>query len=76
VEMCFNKQGVQVRVSGKVEVVEDMALKQGMVTKWAFLKPLVEARGLDILVVYRLINSLATVWTKGADSKPKSYIQL
>ncbi len=42
------------RVSGSVELVEDMALKKEIVAKRDFLKPWVEQQGWDLLVVYRL----------------------
>ena len=78
VEFCFNdfQKGVQVRVSGSVEKVEDMALKQEIVTKREFLKPWVEKSGYEMLMVYRLRKGRATVWTMQTNFDPKTYIDL
>jgi pyridoxamine 5'-phosphate oxidase len=77
-ELCFNnfKDGIQIRVSGTVEFVEDRALKDEVIAKRPFLKPLVEKEGYDIVTVYRLRKGLATVWTREADFTPKTYIKL
>ncbi len=78
VELCFNdfQKGVQVRVSGSVELVEDMALKKEIAAKRDFLKPWVEQWGWDMLVVYRLRNGKATTWTMQTNFDPKTYVEL
>jgi pyridoxamine 5'-phosphate oxidase len=78
VEFCFNdfQKGVQVRVSGSVEKVEDMALKQEIVAKREFLKPWVEKAGYDMMAVYRLSKGRATIWTMQTNFDPKTYIDL
>jgi pyridoxamine 5'-phosphate oxidase len=79
VEICFNdlKGGVQVRVSGKVELIQDKAVKEEFLSKRERLKPLVEAKGgLDVLVLYRLKHGQATVWTMAANFDPKTYVEL
>ena len=75
VELCFNdlKAGIQVRVSGKAEIIDDMAFKQKVVEKRAFMKPTVEEKGWDVVAVYR-IRGKATVWTRPTNFEPKTYI--
>jgi pyridoxamine 5'-phosphate oxidase len=78
VEFCFNdyQKGIQVRVSGSVEMVDDMTLKKEIVAKRDFLKPWVEQQGWDLLVVYRLRKGRATTWTMQTNFDPKTYVEL
>ena len=77
-ELCFNdyKEGVQVRVSGRMELVEDMELKQEIAAKRAFVKSWVEEKGYDFIKIYRLSRGQAQVWTMKLNFAPKTYIQL
>jgi len=77
VELCFfnAKDGVQVRVSGAVELVEDMKLKEEIVVQRPFLKPIVEKEGYGAIVVYRL-KGKATVWSFATNLEPKTYVRL
>ena len=80
VQLSFNngKFGnlIQVRVSGAVELVEDMDLKQEIVKKRPFLKPWVERDGYDLLAVYRLKNGRAVTWSLSANFAPKEFVEL
>ncbi len=80
VEMCFNNGNVenivQIRVSGTVELVEDIELKKEIVQKREFLKPWVERDGYGSLAVYRMKNSVATIWTMKTNFAPKEFIKL
>ena len=62
IEMCFYSadEGLQVRVEGTVEQANDDDLKKRIVEKFEFLKPWIEAEGLDVLVAYRVKNSRAS----------------
>jgi pyridoxamine 5'-phosphate oxidase len=77
VELCFNdlKDWIQIRVSGKVEIIEDMDMKQKVIADRTFLKPLVDAKGYDVIALYRL-KGKATVWTMGANLEPKTYVEI
>jgi len=77
VELCFYnaKDGIQVRVSGAVEVVDDLELKKEIVAQRPFLKQRVEEGGYEAMGVFRLKGS-AYVWTFKTASEPKTYIQL
>lgn len=80
VEMCSNNGNfenlIQIRVSGTVELVEDIELKKEIVQKREFLKPFVEQAGYDLLAVYRMKNGTATIWTMKTNFSPKEFIGL
>ncbi|HAK87998.1 MAG TPA: pyridoxamine 5'-phosphate oxidase [Nitrospiraceae bacterium] len=80
VELSFNNGSfenlIQIRVSGVVELTEDIELKKEIVQKREFLKPFVEQYGYDPLVVYRLKNGTASVWTMRTNLAPKEFIKL
>jgi len=75
VELCFNdlKAGIQVRVSGKAEIIDDPDFKRQVVEKRPFMKPTVEQRGLDVVALYR-VRGKATVWTRAVNFEPKTYV--
>jgi pyridoxamine 5'-phosphate oxidase len=77
VELCFHnpKQGIQVRVSGTVEPVDDIKLKDEIIAQRQFLKPQVEKNGYEAIAVYRL-KGKATVWTMKTNFDPKKYVQI
>lgn len=77
-ELCFYNpdKGLQVRISGTVEVLEDLELKKQIVEDHPFLKEWVDKEGYDVLVVYCLKHGKATPWTMETNFKPKEYIQL
>ncbi len=80
VEMSFNNGSnenlIQIRVSGTVELVEDLELKKEIVQKREFLMPLVEQMGYDFLAVYRLKNGTASIWTMKTNLAPKELVKL
>jgi uncharacterized pyridoxamine 5'-phosphate oxidase family protein len=78
VEFCFYnaEENHQVRIEGTVEMLDDLGLKKQIVEKFAFLKPLVESQGYEVLICYRLKNGKATTWTMETAFEPKQYIQL
>jgi uncharacterized pyridoxamine 5'-phosphate oxidase family protein len=77
VELCFNdmKAGIQVRVSGRAEIIEDAEFKKKVVEKRPFMKPTVEKKGLDVVALYR-VKGKATVWTMATNFEPKTYVDL
>ena len=80
VEMSFNNGSnenlIQIRVSGIVELVEDLELEKEIVQKREFLMPLVEQMGYDFLAVYRLKNGTASIWTMKTNLAPKELVKL
>ena len=77
VELCFYnaKDGIQVRVSGAVEAVDDIELKKEIVAQRPFLKERVAEGGYEAMGVFRL-KGLAYVWSFQSGSEPKKYVQL
>jgi uncharacterized pyridoxamine 5'-phosphate oxidase family protein len=78
VELCFYSpdQQLQVRIEGTVEVLEDIELKKQVVEDFPFLKEWVDREGYEVLIVYCLKNSKATIWIMETTFQPKEYIQL
>jgi len=78
VELCFYnaEQGLQVRIEGAVEMLDDLELKKKIVEAFAFLKPWVESQGYEVMICYRLNNARAVTWTMETNFEPKKYIQL
>ena len=73
VEACFNGDDVQVRVSGVAEVVEDLKLKEEIVSSRPFMQPWIEKHGYGLLVVFRVKRCAAAVWTMAANFDPTTY---
>ncbi len=75
VELCFNdrKAGIQVRISGRAEIITDLEFKKKVVEKRQFMKPTVEKKGWDVVALYR-VRGKATVWTMAANFDPKTYV--
>jgi uncharacterized pyridoxamine 5'-phosphate oxidase family protein len=84
VELCFNdfKNGVQVRVSGTLEEVEDHGLKDEISAHptRAFLKPWRESGPLEnfyaAFKIFRLQNGQAVAWTMASNFTPKTVVTL
>ena len=78
VELCFynHEQGLQVRIEGSVEMLDDLELKKQVVEAFSFLKPFVESQGYEALICNCLKNGKATTWTMETNFEPKQYIQL
>jgi pyridoxamine 5'-phosphate oxidase len=80
VEMCFSNGNfenlIQIRVSGTVELIEDLELKKEIAEKREFLKPWVEQMGYEPLAVYRTKNGVATIWTMKTNFAPKEFVEL
>jgi pyridoxamine 5'-phosphate oxidase len=77
VELCFfnAKEGIQVRVSGAVEPMDDIELKKEIVVQRPFLKQRVEEGGYEAMGVFRL-KGQAYVWSFQTSAEPKKYVQL
>ncbi len=79
-ELCYFADGVQVRVSGKLEPVTDMALKKEIMVKRPFYKPGVDENGWDYVGAFIMKHGQANVMDmKGPPTPPgtpKTYITL
>lgn len=82
VELCFNENGTQVRVSGELEIVDDNKLKDEILNHPTrkFLEPWKESMSLEdfykSFVVFRLKGGLATIWTMDKNFEPKEVVKL
>ncbi len=78
VEICFCDMNkfAEVRVSGRMEIVEDLALKKEIIEARPFAKPVVEKMGYDTIAVYRLKNGKATSWSMTDQVEPTTYVDL
>ena len=78
VELCFNtKDGKQIRVSGKFEIVDDLAVKKEVEAKRPFMTKLIQEKGgYDVVAIYRLKQGKACVWSMAENFNPKIYIEL
>jgi uncharacterized pyridoxamine 5'-phosphate oxidase family protein len=74
VEICYQSKGTQVRVTGRLELENDIAVKKEIMEARPLAKKSVEKDGWDFLVCYRLKKFKATTWTMADDGKPKTYI--
>ncbi|MCL2143545.1 MAG: pyridoxamine 5'-phosphate oxidase family protein [Methanomassiliicoccaceae archaeon] len=84
VQLCFfdAAEGIQVRVRGKVEIINDDKLKEeisnhpsrGFMQSWKEGKTKQEF--LDFFSVFRLRNGIANVWTFQSNFAPKEDIRL
>jgi pyridoxamine 5'-phosphate oxidase len=77
-ELCFYnaEQGLQVRIEGAVEMLDDLELKKKVLEAFSFLKPWVDSQGYEVMICYRLNNARAVTWTMETNFEPKQYIQL
>ncbi len=80
VELCFQSQGHQIRVSGTLELVDDEALKEEIVNhpsrkflqSWKDMNIDVD----QILRIFRLKNGTAVEWTMATNFAKKEPISL
>lgn len=78
VEICaFDAQdNVQLRVSGRAEFVDELLLKQQIVSERPFLQGIVDQFGYENFIVFRMIDLVANVWTMADNMAPKSFVRL
>jgi pyridoxamine 5'-phosphate oxidase len=74
VEVCYFSEGTQLRISGRIEIVQDQGLKKEIVEARPFLKEPVAKQGWDYLTVYRLARGKATTWSMQTMADPKTYV--
>ena len=76
-ELCFNSKEAQVRISGQMELMEDLELKKEIEEKRPFMTPIIAKHGgYDSVAIYRLKSGKAHIWTMATNLDPKNYIDL
>jgi pyridoxamine 5'-phosphate oxidase len=74
-ELCFNTESLQVRISGRMELAEDIALKKEIEAAKPFLSPIIkQVGGYDALAIWVLKKGKITWWTMADNFAPKTYI--
>lgn len=75
VEMCFynTQQGKQLRIKGRLEILEDLYTKKKIAMKFKFLRPQVEEFGYNSMLVCRLKKGKATYWSLSTAFNEKKY---
>jgi pyridoxamine 5'-phosphate oxidase len=79
IETCYYAKDITLRVRGRLQPVEDMALKKEVVENRPFLKPQVEKNGWDYLKLFILKNAKATFHDRKTPlipGAPKTWIDL
>lgn len=76
VEICFSSPDKQVRVEGVAKITDDTKLKQEVLEARPWLKPLMGQRGEDALIIFRITDCKATVWTMETTLEPKTFVSL
>jgi pyridoxamine 5'-phosphate oxidase len=76
VELCFNNfsEGIQMRVRGRIELVDDSALKEQKLRERPNFQKYIDAG--HEMVFYCLRNGLAHIWTIEKNFEQKAFIEL
>ncbi len=74
VEVCYYAKGIQVRVRGKMEMLEDMDLKKEIVARREFLGDYSEEDYEDMAVCR--LKGKATVWTMNCGDATSPFVDL
>jgi pyridoxamine 5'-phosphate oxidase len=80
IELCFHNGDsqnlIQVRVSGVAVLEKDGKLKEEIISQRPFLKPIVAQHGQDSIVVFRVKEMVASVWSMAKNLEPKEYVAI
>lgn len=78
IELSFfsPKTNMQIRVSGKAVIIDDMKLKQEIVAARLFMKPWIDQYGFELLIVFKVVDCIAQIWTFETNLAPKEFIKL
>lgn len=80
-ELCFNADGVQIRIAGELELIEDNALKDEIAAHptRAFLKPWLDSISTEQFheqfAVFALRHGKITLWTMEKNLEPKEELE-
>lgn len=81
-ELCFNSGGVQIRLRGELELIEDNVIKEEIAAhpSRTFLKgwrdSITHEAFLEAFAVFKLKNAVAFTWRMDENFAEKEYIQL
>ncbi len=79
VEVCFfdtKAKGMdQMRVTGQIEFIEDMTIREKLIEARPFLKQMGFGADSPKLIVFRVAKCIAHFWTWDTNLQPKQYIR-
>lgn len=81
-ELCFNCNNVQIRISGRLELIEDNDFKDEVANHptRTFLKPWRDSMSVEefhnAFAVFKMENGIASLWTMEKNLDPKEIVQL
>lgn len=76
VEVCYYANGIQIRVRGKMEIIEDLKLKKEVVKNRPFLSPFYKKDEDYKQMGLLRLKGKATVWTMKNLTEPTTFIDL
>ena len=76
VELCYMGGGMQVRVRGRMELLDDPEIKKEVVEQRPMMKGFVEQMGYEHLAIIRLKGGQATTWTASNRAALKFFVDL
>ena len=78
VELCFQGDGVQIRVTGKAEHINDEKLREEIFSHPSrkFLQAWKDNGIDDLLQIFRIKNGTATQWSMASNFDEKEYVML
>jgi pyridoxamine 5'-phosphate oxidase len=78
VELCFAiKDGSQIRVSGKLEMADDLSLKKEIEAKRSFMTAIIKQfGGYEAVAIWVMKKGRAQIWTMKDNFAPKTYIEI
>ena len=76
VEVCYFAKGTQVRVRGKMEVLEDLALKKEIVEKRPFMQAIYPDEASYVNMAVCRLKGQATTWSMQDMTAPATFIDL
>ena len=66
----------QIRIAGIVKILNDLILKKEIVAKRPFIEPWIKEQGYDKLIVFRVTDCKAAIWSMATNFEPTSYTEL
>jgi uncharacterized pyridoxamine 5'-phosphate oxidase family protein len=76
-ELCFYHDKMQIRITGMAMDIDDnLALKQEIVTARPFLQPMIEYKGYEFMGLLCITKCVATAWDMDSPFGRKRFVKL
>lgn len=80
IELCFHNSDpenlMQIRVSGIAVQENDDKLREEIISNRPFLEPIAAQHGRESIVVFRVKEMVASIWTMAKNLEPKEYVTI